>query len=161
MGEIGKTIGKEEAKGKWVPDRLKQLENILTDLRHMEENRGKDSKTIVCVGGIYRAIDPTEVLTVNWDGWNIGYKLRNKENNGNVVVRTIYIKCEQPFKTIPKIEKDNVVACALDVLIDQGQGMPFVALIASDCLKITQEFVPLYLVEKSPRLTTIVGGVNA
>ena len=148
----------DKVKGKWVPERLDRLKNVLTDLRHMEENRGKDSKTIAYVGGVYRHIDPTEVLIAKWDGWDIGYKLRDK---GKSVVRTIYIKCGQPFKSVPKAERDNVVACVLDVLIDRGQGMPFIAIIAPNCLKITQEFVPLYLVERSPRLTRIAGGFDA
>ena len=129
----------------------------LTALRHFVDNFNVTPKIALRAGDTFKQLSEAEVFTTKLDGWEFGYKL---EEYPTFFKRKVYIKClEGRIGDVPELERKAVVTSVFEACIDIGQGLVEVDLIAPDCLLVTQEFSPIFLKEKSPRVV-VPGGTG-
>lgn len=122
----------------------------LMDLRMFVDNINR-APDIMMRHGIFQQIDKDTVMTKTIDGWEFGYKL---EDNGVMLKRKIFVKCEQPLAEVLDEEKDPVVQAVFSVFFDTGQGTPEIEIISDFSLMFTQSVMPLLMVERNPNLVS-------
>jgi len=113
---------------------------LLTDLRWAAHNPN-------AIGA-----EPGRVMTSQFRGWEFGCKV---EDLGTCMRRKVFVKAEQPFREIPREQKDPVMHVVMDEMLDQGTPGTSVEAIAPDLVMIVQDFVPILLQKKQTAKTHI------
>jgi len=127
----------------------KRAISALEDLRDGVENFNR-MPSLALRGGLYRGMDKESIFTTTVDGWIIGYRLKDL---GLKMLREIFVKIPgERLDSIPDEQKNPVISAVFNVFLDFGQGEATIDPIAMDTVKITQTFVPMYLVEKNPNI---------
>ena len=133
-----------EADGTLIP--------ILESLMNFVDNLGK--ATMGLRGGVYRHIETKgKINSVHYDGCEIGYRLIPGDT---IFKREVFIRFDQPIRTIPDEQRDPIVLAVFDVFMMEGQGQVKMDSFRfnnigdkkgrrHDCLKVSQEFSPLVL----------------
>lgn len=86
---------------------------------------------------------PGQVMVSKQDGWEFGCKV--EEIGLDTFRRKVFVRPEQPFSTIPKPEKDRVMAVVFDVMLDKGTPPDAIEVIAPNCVMVSQMFIPILL----------------
>lgn len=129
----------------------------LTALRHFVDNFNVTPKIALRAGDTFKQLSQAEVFTTKMDGWEFGYKL---EEYPTFFKRKVYIKCmEGNISEVPEPERAAIVTSVFEACLDIGQGEVEIHLIEPSCLLVTQEFSPIFLEEKSPRVR-VPGGTG-
>lgn len=118
----------------------------LDGLRSFVDNVASRPAIALRHGGTYRAIDQTQVQCIVWDGYRIGYQV--KELKPGIFTRRIFMETTDKTKIseIAEKERGKVLAGVLAAMIDQGQGLPSMEISADGMvIMITQEFMPLFI----------------
>ena len=137
-----------------VPDNLMMC---LEDLKVTVENINK-VPDIALRGTTFQALDKDQIMTAHLDGITFGYKI---DDHGDHLTRKVFIVCEQPFSELVEKEKDPVVVACMETFLERGQGIPTIEVSRDQrCIMLTQDFVPLYLVERNPRVLVPGGTVH-
>ena len=149
---MGDQLNKQAHAEKQVIEADKILVSILESLLNFVDNLGK--ATMGLRGGVYRSIHTQgRINSVCYNGCEIGYRLRT----GNTIfTREVFIRFEQPIRSIPDIQRDPIVLAVFDVFMMEGQGpiemdtfkfgdLKYRGGKSDDCLKLSQEFSPLVL----------------
>ena len=89
---------------------------------------------------------PGMVMQAKRDGWEFGCKV---EDYGLFMRRKVFVKAEQPLRSIPEREKDPVMLVVMDEMLEQGTPATSIETIAPDCVMIVQDFIPI-LLHKTP-----------
>lgn len=131
----------------------------LTALRHFVDNFNATTKIALRAGDTFKQLSQAEVYTTKMNGWEFGYKL---EEYPTFFKRKVYIKClEGKIAEVPEQERTAVVTSVFEACLDIGQGEVEIHLIEPSCLLITQEFSPIFLEEKNPRVLVPGGSGKA
>ncbi len=132
-----------------------KIQDALEALRNFLDNINKTA-SLALRGPIYKGVDPKVVQTIKVDGVEFGYKV---EDHVIFIRRIIYIKFPgYKVEEIGDPDRERIMTAVFNVFIVPGAGMPEIGQIAVDCLRITQDIVPLMLVERKPGLVSIAGG---
>jgi hypothetical protein len=86
---------------------------------------------------------PGQVMVTKMDGWEFGCKV--EEVALDTFRRKVFVRPEQPFITIPRKEKDPILAIVFDVMFDKSAPADEVSMIAPNCLMMSQMFIPALL----------------
>ena len=136
----------------------KDFKEGLEELRHRVENPNA-LPSIHLVGSNYRQRDIRQTQTLKFPPWEIGYQVLQMPDMGGVFVRNIFFKL--PGEKIDDLKNDDVdwILLHAKVLMDEGQGPPVIDKINTDCMKISQYFMPLLRMEKNPNIL-VPGGTG-
>jgi len=83
---------------------------------------------------------PGMVMTAKRDGWEFGCKV---EDHNLFMRRKVFVKAEQPFRSIPEREKDPVMAVVMDEMLEQGTPATSIEILGPNSVMIVQDFVPI------------------
>lgn len=134
-----------------ISDPNQTLKALCAGLREFVENINR-TPDLALRGGIYQGIDKGAVQTVRWDGWVIGYKL---EDHALHMRRKVFVKTPgYSIGEVAEAEREEIMSAICDAFVDPV-SVPEIEQIASDCLLIVQDFIPVLLVEKNPNLVSI------
>lgn len=86
---------------------------------------------------------PGQVMVTKMDGWEFGCKV--EELGADLFRRKVFIRPDQPFNTIPKAERDSVMALVFDVMLDKSAPADELEVLAPNCILISQMFLPVLL----------------
>lgn len=125
------------------------LDNLM-DLKYKVDNINQ-TPGMLNANGIYTPIDKGTVLITRYDGWEIGYRLEDRDP---MLRKKVYIKCEQKLNEVPDLEKESILTAAMEVFLDRGQKIPDIETITEFTIMIQQDVLPLILVERAPRLVS-------
>lgn len=116
----------------------------------------KVSPNVGLRGETYRMIDPKKIQTVAVDGLVFGYRL---ESHAVFIRRIVFIKVPgYRVEDISEDERARIMTAVFNVFIVPGAGIPEVQQINHDAIRVTQDIVPMVLVEREPGLVSIAGG---
>lgn len=103
------------------------------------------------VKGIYKQVDETEIETLCFPPWEIGYQVLADRLKPGEFIRNIFIKL--PNEDITKVSEADMgmILLSTKCLIDEQQGPIELNRIAFDCIKFAQRFQIWYLY-KDPNL---------
>jgi hypothetical protein len=98
------------------------------------------------------------ISTTKCSGVEIGYRLKAFLTH---MRREIFIKVPgYKIDDLSKPERDKILTAVFNVFLVPSADLPQIAQIAPDCLVIRQNVMPIIMVERSPRLSSIVGGLG-
>ncbi len=132
-----------------------KVQEALEGLRQFVDNL-KVAPNIGLRGESYRKIDPKKIQTVAVDGLVFGYRL---EDHAVFIRRIVFIKVPgYRLEDISESERARIMTAVFNVFVVPGAGVPEISRIAPDALRLTQDIVPMVLVEQKPGLVSIAGG---
>ena len=159
-----------------VPDNLMMC---LEDLKVTVENINK-VPDIALRGTTFQALDKDQIMTAHLDGFTFGYKI---DDFNTYLRRKVFVTLDQPINTttfkkiwnvlkrfatgkdsswewsLPDVEP--VMLAVFETFLERGQGIPTIEVSRDQrCVMLTQDFVPLYLVERNPRVLVPGGTVH-
>ncbi len=123
----------------------KDVFEALKELRFKVENQG--TTTIRLTGGTYKADALDKVHMACVPPWEFGYKVEPVSAlQPNMFRRTIFIKLPgEDILDVPEWpERDSIMNAVFEALVDQECELPEFALIARDCIRMTQEFMIVF-----------------
>lgn len=127
----------------------------LTELRQHTENINSQP-SLIFKNGVYRGRDKDEVQTVVLPGWEFGYRVKDLGNG--VMQRRVFIKCrDEKLSDIPDAQLNPILIAVFETCIDIAEGFPDMEYVADDCILMTQNFMPVFLVENN---SLVVPGGN-
>ena len=153
---MGEVTWKDEPNNRILEsdERIKESCEALRD--HVDNINQKPG--VVLAGSVYRSREAEKINMVRIDGVEIGYRL---QDHGRYMRRQMFVKVPgYKIEDLSKQDRERIMTAIFDVFLIEGADVPGVAQVAPDCMLIEQDFVPLYLVEQSPGLVTIAGGIN-
>ena len=96
------------------------------------------------------------IMTGRCDGVEIGYRVKEFRT---FIRREVFIKTPgQKIDDTTQEQREQIMAAVFDTFLVEGAGLPEIKQISFDCLLLTQDLIGMILVEKSPRLRSMVGG---
>ena len=129
----------------------KRIQTELESLRYFVDNFNKTSKMDLKGNNIYRELKNDEIYTTKIDGWEFGYKLEEYANG--MFRRKVYVKVPgYKIEDVAEEERKAVMIAVFNGTLDQGAGEVEIYHTAPDTLLITQDFMPIYLYERNPKL---------
>ncbi len=133
---------------------IEDFRGALQELRMDVEAEGRRPQ-LVMLSGVFRQRDITEVATICYPPWVIGYRVKEMlPVKPGFFLRTVYIKnTEQTINEIPDKEKDPIASAVFDELLDRQQGMPFIDVPEPHTIVFQQEFQPFIL--ERPRMVRL------
>jgi len=150
---MGQLLNLQERRNKYRTITPKaDVVEALRDLRQTVENQGSGT-SVRLINGIYQQKALNEVQTAQVPPWVFGYKV---EPSGlGLFLRTLFIKLpNEDILGIPEKEREEIMAAVYETLIDEGNELPEVKLIARDCIRLTQQFAVVFWHEKNPGIVT-------
>ncbi len=153
-------ISKRRKLGKYNKNRLKSIEERRNKYRHIPANKdvfealkelrfkveNQGTTTIRLTGGTYKADALDKVHMACVPPWEFGYKVEPVSAlQPNMFRRTIFIKLPgEDILGVPDKQKDAIMNAVFEALVDQECELPEFALIARDCIRMTQEFMIVF-----------------
>lgn len=131
-----------------------KIQEALEALRDYLDNINKAPD--ISLGSVYKAKEPTVVQTVKVDGLVFGYKI---EDHHVFIRRIVFIKVPG-FKVsdFSDTDRERILTAVFNVFVLPGGRTPEIVQVASDCLRMIQDTVPMILTERKPGLITLSGG---
>ena len=143
----------DESSAEELPDRQENIYNALVDLRATVDNINS-LPSVALRGDSYKQIDKSSLMTVSVDGFCFGYKITAVPFSEELE-KKVFIKClECTLDDIPPEQIKPVLMAVFDAFLEQNDSIPEITQIAKDSIVLTQNFIPMYLVELKPRLVT-------
>ncbi len=134
------------------------IQGACESLRDYVDNINKQP-SIKLVGSVYRGRGAADkVHKVRVSGVEIVYRIEDHET---FMRRQVFIKVPgYRIGDLTDLERERILTAVCNVILVVGGNMPEIACIAPDCMLLQQDFVPMYLVERSPGLVSIAGGFD-
>ncbi len=93
------------------------------------------------------------ISTSQCDGVEIGYRAKEFRT---YLRREVFIKTPgNKIENMSKDEQSRIMTAVFNVFLVPGASMPEIQQIAFDCIRLTQDIIPMIQVERSPGLVSI------
>lgn len=137
-------------KGKTVIRHDERLELVLEGLRDFVDNMATQK-----VGFDY---NKEAVQTVTYEGIEYGYKLEDHlvSMRRKIFIKTLDYKSDE----IPHDQFQPIVTAVFKVFVIHGAALPSIENLTPNCILMTQDFIPMVLVNTNPNLVSKVGGFD-
>lgn len=133
-----------------APKRDEKAISAMQDLRHFVENFNK-LPALSQRGGTFRMLCPTDIFTVSFDGFVIGYRVKD------CIVcmrRQVFIRTPgYSIGDIPPEQRDPVINAICDVFLDRASP-PELVILGPEQVRIDQDFVPFFQIEGNTGIVT-------
>lgn len=133
-----------------------KLQEACEELRDYVDHINRQP-AIILKGLVYRGIDKKAINSVKVDGVEVGYRLLEFET---FIRRQVFIKVPgYRIRDLSKAQRSKILTAVFNVFVVIGASVPEITHIAPDCLLLQQDMVVMVLVERSPGLVSIAGGM--